>query len=202
MVFKSSFRPVALPTDAMFCPSASGVVHEGQFSLLERSSVLLGCDISNLADLLQHTNNIDGVVLLHTLKFLNRTEIEPHLRNVGLILCLFNNGIALERELIIVGKVGKLLLSQLYSARGRDIIDGAFLQLVVESIALVVETGGLDLTALIEQIDTEKFTLSSGLVPCLDVGFSGDSGLDSPLVCERRQTLDRVDVTTSVHGGS
>ena len=57
---------------------------------------------------------------------------------------------------------------------------------------LLIEASCSDLSALVEEVDTEKLALAAGLVPCLDIRLHADTSFDCPFVCVGRKRFDGV----------
>lgn len=74
-----------------------------------------------------------------------------------------------------------------------DIVDLALLKHVVKLVALLREACGLNLSAIVEEIDREELALALGILPGLDVGLVDDTGADSPLVLVWREAFDGID---------
>ena len=63
----------------------------------------------------------------------------------------------------------ELLLRNLDSARAGNVVHAAFLEQVIQHVALIVESGSTNFTAVIKQIHTEQFPLAILVVPSFDI---------------------------------
>lgn len=115
---------------------------------------------------------------------------------------LLNKRISFESKLIIIVQVCELLLGNLNATGAGDVVDTAFLKKVIEHVTLVVETCCTNLTTVVEQIDTEQLSFSVLVMPRLDVGLAGATGLDGPLVGVRRDGFNGVDGCVCRCGGT
>lgn len=77
--------------------------------------------------------------------------------------------VPLERQFIVIVEVRELLLRNLHSARAGNVVHTAFLEQVIQHVALIVESGSTNFAAVIKQIHTEQFSLAILVVPSLDI---------------------------------
>jgi hypothetical protein len=77
--------------------------------------------------------------------------------------------VPLKRKFIVIVEVRKLLLGNLNSTRAGNVVHAAFLKQIIQHVALIIESGRTNFTAIIKQVHTEQFPFAILVVPGLDI---------------------------------